>query len=338
MLDEATSAADRLFLLIQGFRVSRMIRVAAQLGLADLLADGPKTAEELASAVDCDAPSLNRMLRALASLGVFARHEDGHFALTPLSQLLRDGVPSSLRSFALHFTEGEEHEVWYDLLYSMRTGEPAFPHRYGAGFFDYLASHPESAAAFNARMTGRVGASAAAVARAYDFSSSRLVLDVGGGHGAVLRAVLAAHPHLRGILFDLPDVVEGARRELAAAGLVERCDLVGGSFFDRLPDGADTAILCDILHDWDDEHCRQILATCRRALPAGGRLLLVEAVMPPDNTPFRVAALDLHMLLLFGARQRTEVEFRALLAEAGFALERIIPTSAPRDIVVARAV
>lgn len=252
MRGETTSAADRLGLLIHGSRVSRMIRVVATLGLADLLADGPQTAEELASATACDAPSLYRLLRALASIGVFARGADRRFALTPLSQLLRDGAPDSFRPLALHATAGEEHDIWEDLLYALRTGEPAFPHRYGAGFFDYLASHPQSAAAFNARMTGRVRAVAAAVARAYDFSASRLVLDVGGGHGAVLRAVLTEHPHLRGILFDLPEVVAGARSALAAAGLAARCARVGGSFFDRLPAGADTAILCDILHDWDD--------------------------------------------------------------------------------------
>lgn len=338
MLDEPSSAAERLGVLIWGFRASRMIRVAAMLGLADLLADGPKTAEELARATHCHAPSLARLLRALASFGVFALGEDGRVALTPLSQLLQTAAPNSLRSFALHVTEGVEQEVWNDLLDSVRTGEPAFARRYGTEFFDYLASHPEVAATFNANMTARVGAIAAAVARAYDFSESRLVLDVGGGHGALLRAVLTAHSHLRAILFDLPEVVEGARTEMIAAGLAERCAFVGGSFFDRVPDGADTAILCDVLHDWDDEHCLQILANCRRALPPGSRLLLVEAVMPAGRASFRAAILDLHMLLLFGGRQRTEDEFRALLSGEGFALERVMPTPSPRDVVVATAV
>ncbi len=322
-----------LLRMLGGYRVSEAIYVAVKLGLADLLGDGSRSSGELAKATATHAPSLDRFMRFLASLGVFAEEEDGRFALTPVGACLRAGVPGSFRAAVL-FLAGPTpiHRMWSDLLYSVQTGEPAFDHLFGAGPFEYFARHPDDSAIFNEAMASMTAQIAAAVPSAYDFSSFRTIVDVGGGFGVLLAAILRANPSLRGILFEAPPAVEGAKMHIEAAGLAARCEVVGGDFFEAVPDGADACILKSVIHDWDDERSLAILKNCHRALSPGGKLLLVEVLLPEriEPSPINqfVAELDLNMLLGPGGRERTQAEFAALFAAAGFKLTRIFPLEA----------
>lgn len=323
-----------LLQMMTGYWGSQALYVAAKLGIADLLADGPVDSAELATATGSDARSLHRVLRALASVGVFTEVIPGRFALTPLADLLRTGPPHSMRALAIMYAE-EQYHAWGDILHSVRTGAPAFEQRYGSGYFDYLARHPASGQVFNEAMTGWTNQVAGAVATTYDFSPFGTVVDVAGGHGALLADILRRNPTMRGILFDLPLVAAGAARALRDAGLGERCDTVGGDFFtDALPTG-DAYVLAQILHDWDDERSVAILEQCRRAMPDHGKLLVVELVLPPGDEPSFGKWLDLHMLALNSGRERTTAEYDALFRASGFALARVIPTPPGPSVVEA---
>ncbi len=324
----------RLVQMMTGYWISQSIYVAAKLGIADHLMDGPRTSEELAAACQAHAPSLYRLLRGLASVGVFTEVDAGRFALTPTAEWLRTDHPDSMRALAIMYGE-EQYQAWGGLLASIQTGAPAFDRRFGASYFHYLAEHPEPAATFNAAMTGWSAQVARAVVEAYDFSACATVVDVGGGHGTLLAAILTANPHLRGILVDLPHVAASATAFLGAAGVADRCQIIAGDFFEALPSGGDAYILAQILHDWDDERSFTILQNCRSAMAPAGRILIVELVIPPGNEPSLGKLLDLHMLVLLTGRERTEVEYRDLLAAAGFRLTRIIPTSSGASIVEA---
>jgi hypothetical protein len=317
--------------LIIGFMPSRVVHLAAQLGLADRLADGPKEAHVLASQTGTHAPSLHRLLRALASIGVVDEREPGYFALTPLGSQLRTGVPRSLRSLALLYGGDRAWHCWGGLLHSVRTGETAMQHLYGQGSFDYLAAHPDQAAVFNHAMSELTYEVAQAVAAAYDFTQFRSIVDVGGGNGMLMTAVLASAPVARGIVFDLPAGNAEAARQLAAAGCRDRCDVVEGDFFHSVPNGADAYILKSIIHDWDDDRSVAILRNCCKAMSAGSKLLLVERLMPMqmNSKPShrRMAMLDMNMMAMPGGRERTEPEYRALLSAGGFRLSRILPLS-----------
>jgi hypothetical protein len=283
--------------LLMGQVITQALHAAARLGIADLLADGPRPVEDLATATGADPGALGRLLRALAGIGAFAEPEPGRFALTPLGEALRDDRPDSARPAAIIY--GEEYRRALDgLLDSVRSGEPAFERVTGRSFFDHLAQHPEVGARFDRNMSGRHAARNAAVAAAYDFSGIARLVDVGGGEGALLRAVLAAHPGPRGILADRPEVLERAR--LGAAD--DRLEFVAVDFFQAVPAGADGYILASILHDWDDERAVAILRVVRRAIAPGGRLLLVEEVLPPGDEPSPARWLDLMMLVLTGGR------------------------------------
>jgi O-methyltransferase domain/Dimerisation domain len=319
--DSATSTLARLLI---GANVSRMISVAAELGIADLLADGPRTCDELAAASQTHAPSLYRLLRALASIGIFSEVDDHRFELTPLAQPLRSGIRGSLRSLALLLNDDWFWQLFRDLPYSVRTGEPATEHLWGKSLFAYFAEHPESARVFDEGMASRHDEANKALATGYDFSAIRTLVDVGGGNGSLLVTVLDAHPELRGVLFDLPHVVETAAARLAAAGMAERCSVVGGSFFESVPPGGDAYVLSNVLHDWDDERASTILRNIHRAMAGRGRLLVVnEQVIPPANEPHPGKLGDITMLLI-GGRERTEAEWRNLFADSGFALKRIV--------------
>jgi len=326
MSNSGTPAAtpdEELRHLFLGYRVSQAIYVAAELGIADLLAEGPKSAEELASACGAHAPSLRRVLRLLASEGVFAQDGDGRFALTPMAEALRGDAPGPVRALVL-FSAGEAPwRAWTGLLHSVRTGEPAFDHAHGVGLFEHLRRHPEDRDRFDRVMTAQTAPFTRAVAAAYDFTRFGTVVDVGGAHGALALGLLEAYPHLRGIVFDQPEVAEGARRAIGAAGMAGRCEAAGGDFFDAVPAGGDAYLVKFVLHNWDDERAVAILRACRRAMTADGRLLVIELLVPPGDGPSFAKSQDVNMLALApGGRERSEAEYRALFEAAGFALAR----------------
>jgi precorrin-6B methylase 2 len=327
-----STPGEELIRLHRGFWVSRAIYVAAELGIADLLADGPRTADDLAAAAGAHAPSLHRVLRLLASEGVFAEAADGRFELTPMAAALRrDAGPARLQVL---FT-GQE-ALWRSagsLLDTVRTGETAFDRVHGVDFFGYYRRHPDERALFDQLMAANTAPAARAVAAAYDFARVGTVVDVGGGLGALAIELLTAHPHLRGVVFDQPAVAAGAREAIAAAGLADRCEAVGGDFFAAVPDGGDAYVVKFILHDWDDGRCAAILRACRRAIPQDGRLLVVELLVPPGNAPSFAKTQDVNMLINLGGRERTEAEYRALYAGAGFELTRTIPVQGELHII-----
>jgi hypothetical protein len=335
---EHRESAASLIALIQQGAMAQTACVAAELGIADLLAHGTRSVVELAGATGSHAPSLHRLLRALASLGLFIECEDGSFALSRTGALLRSDHPNSLRSWIVWFGK-HQWAVWGQLMYSVRTGESARSLLTGSDGFGFLGRSPEAAATFNDTMAQLTRLVADDVARTYDFGSIRQVVDVGGGYGTLLSAILEAHQHLNGVLFDLPHALEGATRRLAAAGLDGRYSVAAGDFFEQVLGGGDAYLLKNIIHDWDDERSTLILQSCRRATPDHGKLLLIERIMParfePSSAHQAIAYADLVMLIGTGGRERTEPEFRALLCRAGFRLTRVSATALDYSILEA---
>jgi ubiquinone/menaquinone biosynthesis C-methylase UbiE len=329
------SPVDELAKLISGYKTTQAIYVVAKLGIADLLAQGPRTVADLAGKAEVHDRSLFRVLRMLASRGIFAEQPDGRFALTPLAEPLRSDALHSQRAFAIMMGE-EQFRAYGDLLYSVRTGKPSFDHIFGEPIFDYLGEHPESAATFDAAMSAIHGRETASILDAYDFTGIGELCDVGGGNGSVLIATLARYPSLRGVLFDLPHVIERARPAIITAGVADRCRLITGNFFESIYHGADAYFFRHIIHDWDDEKATAILVNCRRALKPGAKILVVESVVPPGNEPFFGEDLDLTMLVMPGGMERTEAEYRQLFAGAGLNLERIV--TSPSEMCVIEAV
>jgi len=304
--------------------VSQSIFAAAKLGLADLVVKGPRSAEELAADTQTHAPSLYRLMRALASLGIFAEDEQHRFGMTPLAECLLTG-PNTQRAMCI--MAGEEHyAAWGEILYSLRTGKVGFDHVYKKPIFEYLAEHQEQAAIFDQAMTSIHGVETQAMIDAYDFAGISTLVDTGGGNGTVIKAVLAKYPAMQGILFDLGHVLERAGPELTRSGLGSRCQTIAGSFFESVPPGGDAYLMRHIIHDWTDEQCHVILQNCRRVMKSGNRLLVVEMVIPPGNSPHWGKLLDLNMMMLPGGKERTEVEYRDLFQRAGFRLTRVVPT------------
>jgi hypothetical protein len=324
--------SQQLLEMIIGSWISRAVYVAAKLRIADLLADGPRSAEELATTAGVAPRPLYRLLRALAGVGAFAWEADGRFGLNPLAELLREGGPDSLRALAVMIGE-EQDRCWDDLLETVRTGETAFDRLYGRPVFDYLCEHPEQAKIFDAAMTGFSGRAMRAVLDAYDLSGVGTLADGGGGLGTNLAAALRRYPAMRGVLFDWPHVVERARPRLKAAGLADRCAVVGGDFFETAPRGADAYLLGHIIHDWDDAKAGLILDNLRRAMPPMAKLLLVEYVLPEDDGGSFGKLLDVHMMAVTGGLERTEAEYRRLFAAHGFRLTRVVPTAADTSVV-----
>ena len=325
-----------LFRMASGFYLSRALYIAAKLGIADLLAQGPRSHGELAEATAMHAPSLRRILRLLASAAVFSEEADGRFALTPIGACLQAQVPGSMRAVVLLFG-GITDKAWSDLLYSVETGKPAFHHVFGMDSFSYMAQHPDEAANFDRAMSDFTRQIAIVVAAHYDFSAFHTVVDVGGGDGTLLAGILKANPTLRGILFEQPHVAERAREPITAAGLKDRCEVRDGDFFHAVPDGADAYILKHVVHDWDDERATAILQNCRKVMGSKGKLLIVEGVYPariePSDESRGAASNDVNMLVCTGGRQRSESEFRSLLDGAGFRLTRIVPTPARVSVI-----
>jgi hypothetical protein len=321
--------------MIGGFMVTQMIYVATKLGIADLLKDGPKSIGTLAESTGAHPQALYRLMRGLASTGIFAETEDHHFQLTPLATLLQAGVPGSMRNFALWAGEAMTWRPFGELLHSVRTGKPAFKQVFDMGIMDYLAQNAEASEIFNQVMTERAGPTAAAVCAAYDFSGVDKLVDVGGGHGILITTILKATPHLHGVVFDLPSVVEGAAGLIEQEGVADRCEIIPGNFFESVPVAGDAYILSSVIHDWDDDHAITILKNIRQNMPKDGRLLLVEYVIQPGNEPFPGNISDIIMLVTENGLERTEAEFRTLLEKAGFKLTNIIQTQSAMSVIEA---
>ncbi|WP_394843561.1 acetylserotonin O-methyltransferase [Pendulispora brunnea] len=325
--------------LITGKWVSQAISVAAELGVADHLKEGARSTADLAAAVGANEDALYRVLRALTNVGLFHEGDGRTFQLTELGQYLRRDVHGNLNGYARFL--GEEHmwRAWGDLIHSVRTGEPAFDHTYGQPIFEFVGTCPPLAAVFNDAMTSISAGAAQAVVSAYDFRDVRKLVDVGGGHGYLVATILKAHAQVTATVFDLPHAAEGARQLLQAEKLTQRTVVASGDFFESVPEGGDTYIMKHIIHDWDDVRCNMILRNCRRAVVPGGKVLVVDQVVPAPNEANFSKLMDLEMLALTGGgRERTADEFRKLFAGAGFELTRIVPTEAYISVIEGRAV
>ena len=323
---------------MMGSLASQALYVAAKLGIADLLADGPKTIEQLANATSTDAPSLYRVLRALASMGVFTEPEARTFALTASAEPIRSDVPNSLRDVTIFMGEDWHWNVWGKLLYSVRTGKPAWAQVHGDEVFGYFEKNPEAGQIFNRAMSSFTGIAAEAVVDGYDFSGIETVVDIAGGHGRLLTGILEANPTLRGVLFDLAHVIAGAREQVATSTAAERIEFVDGDFFASVPEGADAYLMKHIIHDWDDERAIKILQNIKRAMKPNGRVLLVEALIAEGNKQDFGKVLDLEMLVSPGGKERTADEYKELFARAGLKLTRIVPTKSPYSVIEAMPV
>ncbi len=313
--------------LLNGYQVTQAIAVAAALGLADCLVDGPRTGDDLAAATDTHPPTLYRLLRTLASIGVFHEEDGRRFSLTPLGDCLRSDAPEPVAGIAAYRGSRAHWQAWGDLLHSVKTGENAFRHVHGMENWEYRARNPEEGAIFDRAMTTNARRNTEAILTAYDFGQFTRVVDVGGGQGALLAGILARHTGVRGVLFDQPHVIASAERVLRDAGVTGRCEVIGGDFFRALPEGGDAYVLRLILHDWADAEATAILETCHRAIAPDGRLLVMERVIAPPNEGRDAKLADLNMLVGQTGRERTREEYTALFAGAGFTLTRVIPTA-----------
>lgn len=321
--------------MITGYWVSQAIYAAAKFSIADHLSDGPKSVEDLAQQSGANPDALYRLLRALASLGIFAEGAPRQFALTPLAEPLQANVPGSKRALAL-MSGDEQFRAWGEIEYSIQTGHKAFDKVFGQPIFDYLGQHPEKAKVFDAAMVGIHGRETDVILENYDFSGVSALADLGGGNGSQIIRILQRYPALHGILFDLPHVIERAKAPIEAAGVAGRCQLMAGSFFESVPAGASVYTLRHIIHDWDDEKSLTILRNCHRVMTADSRLLIIETIIPPGNDPFGGKLLDLVMLLIPGGKERTVEEYRELLGQAGFDLARVVPTNTELSVLEAR--
>lgn len=313
--------------------ISRALGAIAALRIADAFVDGPNAAEDLAAKTGTNADALYRTLRALAAVGIFVEGPPRQFSLTPVSALLRSDHPQSMRASVHWLTEPAAWRAWSDYEHSLRTGEPAFDKELGTSAFRYFKEHPETGAVFNEAMSGFTIASGEAIAAAYDFSGVRHLVDIGGGHGMLLAAIVRRYPELRATLFDLPEVTAGAPAALAAHGVTAAIEIVGGDFFERVPAGADAYVMKAIIHDWDDDRSAAILQRCREAMARGGRVLICEQVIGLGDQSLAPFA-DLEMLIMTqGGRERTGAEFATLAARAGLRIRRFVTTASPFAVI-----
>jgi hypothetical protein len=317
-----------------GYWISQAIYVAAKLGIADLLKDGPKSCVALATSTGADAPSLFRLMRALSSVGIFSQLGKDRFALSRLAESLQTEVGGSLRAMVI--TIGEIHyQACGNLLHSVQTGSPAFNNVFGTSLFDYLQQDADAADAFDQGMTNLSSMLAYAVLMAYDFEGISSIVDIGGGQGKLLGKILQFNPDMSGTVFDTPSTIEAASQELGKDACCGRCSYVAGDFFTSVPEGADAYLLCGVIHDWDDDHAITILKNCRKAMTENSRVLLVDMIVPDAASASFSKLLDLNMLVMNGGRERTKAEFCALLNAADYKLTRIVPTLAPQNIIEA---
>ena len=315
--------------------VSALVYAAAKLGIADHLSGGPKSAADAAGSLHLHAPTLHRFMRTLASLGILTEQDGQRFALTALGEALKSGAPGAARATLLSFCGPTFWRSWEHVKFSLETGKSGFAMTWGMPIFEYFGQHPEEAALFSEAMVGFHGAEPPAVARAYDFSPFETVVDVGGATGNMLAEILRHYAGPRGILFDRPHVVQDAPRLLEARGVKDRVTIVAGDFFESVPGGADCYVLSHIIHDWNDSQCAKILGHCRNAIHPDGRLLIVEMVLPPGDTPHLGKLMDMVMLVFPGGQERTESEYGVLLQDSGFRLDRVVPTASAVSVVEA---
>jgi O-methyltransferase domain/Dimerisation domain len=329
-------APPDLFQMTTGYWLSQAIYVAAKLGIADLLKDGPQSCVALATATGADAASLFRLMRALASVGVFSHVRTDCFALSRLAESLQTEVRGSLRAMVI--TLGEIHyQACGNLLHSVQTGSPAFNHVYGASLFDYLRQNVDAADAFNQGMANVASMLAYAVLMAYDFARFSSIVDIGGGQGELLETILQFNPDIRGTVFDTDSTIQRATRQRSNNAWARRCSYFTGDFFTSVPPGADAYLLCGVIHDWDDSRAVTILRNCRKAMTKNSRVLLVDMIVPDEASASFSKLLDLNMLVMNGGRERTLAEFCALLTAADYKLTRIVPTMAPQSVIEAIA-
>jgi hypothetical protein len=331
---EWRSSSAALFQMATGYWVSQAIYVAAKLGIADLLQDGPQSYAALAAATGSDAPSLFRLLRALSSVGIFSQLGKDCFALSRLAESLRTDTPTSLRAMVI--TIGEIHyQACGNLLHSVQTGRSAFDNTFGASLFDYLQQNVAAADAFNQGMANVASMLAYAVLMAYDFAGISSIVDIGGGQGSLLEKILQFNSDMRGTVFDTASTIERTKQLHGNNAWGRRCSYVPGDFFTSVPQGADAYILSGVIHDWDDDRAIRILGNCRRAMTRNSRMLLVDMVVPDNGVNCFSKLLDLNMLVMNGGRERTETEFRTLLDASGYKLTKIVPTMAPQSVIEA---
>ncbi len=332
----ATPPPDTILMrMLIGGTIQQCISVVARLGIADLLAKKPQTATALATATKTNEDALYRVLRMLASIGIFSENSRKEFAHTELSTLLRTDAPNSLHGYAVMMSEYWHWQNWGQLMYSVRTGKTAQEKVHGMGSFEYFKQNPEAAEIFNRAMTSLSKSDVSPIVNAYDFSSAKKIVDIAGGQGFLLAGVLKANPKAEGILFDLPYTIEQARPVLEKEGVAGRVELLSGDFFESIPAGADYYMMKHIIHDWDDERCVKILENIRNSMAKNGKLLILEMVIPDGNEPSPSKFLDLQMLVTTGGRERTKEEFQKLLESAGFKLSRIVSTLSPMNVIEA---
>jgi len=332
----ALPADAQLMQLLSGAFIAPAIYTAAKIGIADLLVDGPKTAAELASKTDTDERSLYRLLRSLASVGAFEEVAPRTFANTPVTETLRSDVPRSTRDMAIWIGEPDHWKVYGDLLYSVRTGKPAWDNVHGEPVFPYLLNtNKDLGDIFNRAMTSYSHQSIGPVLAAYDFSGAKTIADIAGGYGHLLAAVLASNPNANGVLFDLPAVLSGAPQMLDSYGVADRVELVEGDFFTEVPVVADIYMLKHIIHDWYDDKNQKILGNIRAIMPDDAKVLIIDVVVPEGNEPHFGKIIDLEMLMAPGGVERTPSEFNELLVNSGFKLNRIIQTPGMMSIIEA---
>jgi hypothetical protein len=329
------AASQRVFQIATGYIASAALYAAAKLRLADHLADGPKGVADLARATGANEDALYRVLRLLASVGIFEESASRHFANNAASTTMRTGTPGSVYDLALWMADPFHFRVYADAMHSVMTGLPAVEKTVSGPVFDYFRDNPEQSEVFNNAMTAFSAFVIPAALEAYDFSGIRTLVDIAGGHGQVLTSILLAHPGMRGVLFDLDHVIAGAIPRIAQLGLSDRCTTATGDFFKAVPEGGDAYIMKHIIHDWDDDRAATILRNIRAAMAPGARVILIESVLAPGNAPDLGKLIDLEMLLMPGGRERTEEEFRALFARAGFELTRVVPTKSPLSVLEA---
>lgn len=320
----------RMMQFIVGKWISKPIHVAAKLRIADMLADGAKRIEELAEMSETHAPSLYRLMRALACVGIFSETEDRCFGLTPMAECLKTGA---MRSIFLMFHSDWHDKAWDNLLHGVRTGETAFDEAHGMPIFEWLKKNPQASKVYNEANAIKAKGSHRAIIDAYDFSGISILTDVGGGYGALMAEILEANPAMNGVVADLPSVVKRARKEIEARNLGARCKVVECDFFTKIPAGSDAYLLSHVIHDWDDERCRVILKNCHKVMKSSSKLLVVEYVIPRGNEFSIAKLLDIEVFVIGGGRERTESEFRDLLESSGFRLSRIVPTEEGISVV-----
>lgn len=315
--------------------LSKLIYTAAKLDLADKLADGPKSAEHLAGPMGLHQPSLHRFMRTLAGFGILKSAEERRFGLTPLGEALKTGAPGSARSTILTFGGPTMMKAFDQIDHSLKTGATGFEAEFGKPIFDYFVDHPDEASMFSESMVGFHGGETPAVAAAYDFSQFETIVDVGGATGNMLAAILNQYERPRGVLYDMPHVVRDAPVLLEAAGVSNRVTIESGSFFESVPAGGDAYILSHIIHDWNEDQCQTILGNVKKAMKPDGKVLIVEFVLPEDDTPHLGKLADMIMLVIPGGQERTAAEYQDLLQKARLNMTRVVPTASPVSIVEA---